>query len=408
MGRRKLGIYVHIPFCVRKCAYCDFLSFPASGRTQEAYFRALREEIAAFESADEYEAVSVYFGGGTPSLPPAGEITDTLEVICRSFSVAEDAEITIECNPGTLDREKLYAYRKAGCSRLSLGLQSADDTLLKTLGRIHTWETFLREYHEARGAGFDNISVDLMYGLPGQTLAVWEDTLEKVTALAPEHLSAYSLIIEEGTPFWERYHEDDETKKRGDRTLFLPDEDEEGRMLEMLKSSLRDIGMHRYEISNYARPGRESRHNTGYWLRREYAGFGLGASGQIGKIRYRNQSSLTEYLKGVSEPEKNYRKPDPEGLQEEGVPGAEHPLWEEVTVLTREDEIAETMILGLRLTEGVDLQRFEETFSARAEDLFAKEITMFRREGLLELAGHHLRLTDSGFDVSNLVMSSFL
>ena len=408
MGRRKLGIYVHIPFCVRKCAYCDFLSFPASGRTQEAYFRALREEIAAFENADEYEAVSVYFGGGTPSLPPAGEITDTLEVICRSFSVAEDAEITIECNPGTLDREKLYAYRKAGCSRLSLGLQSADDTLLKTLGRIHTWETFLREYHEARGAGFDNISVDLMYGLPGQTLAVWKDTLEKVTALAPEHLSAYSLIIEEGTPFWERYHEDDETKKRGDRTLFLPDEDEEDRMLEMLKFSLRDIGMHRYEISNYARPGRESRHNTGYWLRREYAGFGLGASGQIGKIRYRNQSSLTEYLKGVSEPEKNYRKPDPEGLQEEGVPGAEHPLWEEVTVLTREDEIAETMILGLRLTEGVDLQRFEETFSVRAEDLFAKEITMFRREGLLELAGHHLRLTDSGFDVSNLVMRSFL
>ena len=388
MGRRKLGIYVHIPFCVRKCAYCDFLSFPASGRTQEAYFRALREEIAAFESADEYEAVSVYFGGGTPSLPPAGEITDTLEVICRSFSVAEDAEITIECNPGTLDREKLYAYRKAGCSRLSLGLQSADDTLLKTLGRIHTWETFLREYHEARGAGFDNISVDLMYGLPGQTLAVWEDTLEKVTALAPEHLSAYSLIIEEGTPFWERYHEDDETKKRGDRTLFLPDEDEEDRMLEMLKFSLRDIGMHRYEISNYARPGRESRHNTGYWLRREYAGFGLGASGQIGKIRYRNKSSLTEYLKGLSEPEKKCR--------------------EEVTVLTREDEIAETMILGLRLTEGVDLQRFEETFSVRAEDLFAKEITMFRREGLLELAGHHLRLTDSGFDVSNLVMSSFL
>ena len=159
-------------------------------------------------------------------------------------------------------------------------------------------------------------------------------------------------------------------------------------MLEMLKFSLRDIGMHRYEISNYARPGRESRHNTGYWLRREYAGFGLGASGQIGKIRYRNKSSLTEYLKGLSEPEKKCR--------------------EEVTVLTREDEIAETMILGLRLTEGVDLQRFEETFSVRAEDLFAKEITMFRREGLLELAGHHLRLTDSGFDVSNLVMRSFL
>ena len=408
MDRRELGIYVHIPFCVRKCAYCDFLSFPASGRLQQAYFRALREEIAAFENAEEYEAVSVYFGGGTPSLPPAGEITNTLEVIRRSFSAAQDAEITIECNPGTMDRERLNAYRKAGFNRLSMGLQTADDTLLKTLGRIHTWETFLKEYFEARDAGFDNISIDLMYGLPGQTLPVWEDTLEKVKALAPEHLSSYSLIIEEGTPFWDRYHEDDETKRRGEKTLFLPDEEEEDRMLEALKSSLRDIGMNRYEISNYARPGKESRHNTGYWLRREYAGFGLGASGQIKKTRYRNQSSLTEYLKSVSVLAERREKADQTDCPEISVFGPAGDVREETTVLTRKDEISETMILGLRMTEGVDLQRFEKTFSERAEDLFAEEIETYRRAGLLELAGRHLRLTERGFDVSNLVMSSFL
>ncbi len=408
MDRRELGIYVHIPFCVRKCAYCDFLSFPASGRLQQAYFRALREEIASFETAEEYKAVSVYFGGGTPSLPPAGEITDTLDMIRRVFTVEQDAEITIECNPGTTDRERLDAYHKAGFNRLSMGLQSADDTLLKTLGRIHTWETFLREYFEAREAGFDNISIDLMYGLPGQTLNVWEDTLEKVKALSPEHVSSYSLIIEEGTPFWDRYHEDDETKRRGEKTLFLPDEDEEDRMLVALKSSLRDIGIYRYEISNYARPGKESRHNTGYWLRREYAGFGLGASGQIKKTRYRNRSSLTGYLESVSAPGKGQGMIDPAAPLQEGACAQENPLREETTFLTRKDEISETMILGLRLTEGVDLQRFEKTFSQRAEDLFAEEIETYRRAGLLELNGRHLRLTDHGFDVSNLVMSSFL
>ena len=383
MNRKELGIYVHIPFCVRKCAYCDFLSFPAGRQMQEEYFRSLRREIASFEKAGEYEAVSVYFGGGTPSLPPSGEITQTLDVIRRTFSVRERAEITIECNPGTLDEEKLSKYRRAGFNRLSIGLQSADDALLRALGRIHTWEKFLEEYMLARRSGFENISIDLMYGLPGQTLDSWEETLEKVTALSPEHLSAYSLIIEEGTPFWDRYHEDDETRRRGDRPLFLPDEDTELRMAEMLEISLRKIDMHRYEISNYAKPSRESRHNTGYWLRREYAGFGLGASGQTGKTRYRNTTDIAGYLKDSA-------------------------CREETLTLTRADEIAETMILGLRMTEGVDLMRFEKTFSERAEDLYKEEIEKFRQAGLLELSDDHLRLTRRGLDVSNLVMSSFL
>ncbi len=383
MNRRELGIYVHTPFCVRKCAYCDFLSFPASDETQQMYFNVLRDEIASFFCPQEYEAVSVYFGGGTPSFASADEVVKTLDQIRSTFSLREDAEITIECNPGTMNREKLRIWKEAGFNRLSIGLQSSDNGLLKTLGRIHTWEVFLREYYEAREGGFDNISIDLMYGLPGQTSDIWEDTLSKVKELEPEHLSAYSLIIEEGTDFWDRYHEDDMTKMQGEKPVFLPDEEEEDRMLNALKNTVRYMGMHRYEISNYAKPGKESRHNVGYWKRREYAGFGLGASGQIRQIRYKNQSSLERYLK-------------------------KDLIHDEEMVLTGEDEIAETMILGLRMTEGVDLVRFEEQFHKKAQDIFPDQIREYTRAGLLELTDDHLYLTDRGFDVSNLVMSDFL
>ncbi len=383
MNRRELGIYVHTPFCVRKCAYCDFLSFPAADETQQMYFNVLRDEIASFSCPQEYEAVSVYFGGGTPSFASADEVVKTLDQIRSTFSLREDAEITIECNPGTMNREKLRTWKEAGFNRLSIGLQSSDNDLLKTLGRIHTWEEFLREYYEARDTGFDNISIDLMYGLPGQTLDIWEDTLSKVKELGPEHLSSYSLIIEEGTGFWDRYHEDDMTKRQGDKPVFLPDEEEEERMLDALKCTVRDMDMYRYEISNYAKPGKESRHNMGYWKRREYAGFGLGASGQIRQMRYKNQSNLERYLKRDL-------------------------THDEETVLTKEDEIAETMILGLRMTEGVDLVCFEERFHKKAQDIFADQIQEYTRAGLLELTGGHLCLTDRGFDVSNLVMSDFL
>lgn len=383
MDRKELGIYVHIPFCVRKCAYCDFLSFPSDDRTQRLYFQALNEEIASFSHAGEYEAVSVYFGGGTPSLPDPAQISKTMDQIRRTFVLQKDAEVTIECNPGTLDQSRLEAYRAAGFNRLSIGLQSADNGLLRTLGRIHTFEMFREEFQAARDAGFGNINVDLMYGLPGQSVEAFEKTLGAVRSLAPEHISAYSLIIEEGTPFWERYHEDDLAKRRGEKPLFLPDEDAEDAMEQRLKQTLRKIGFYRYEISNYARPGRESRHNTGYWIRREYAGFGLGASGQIGKARYRNTSDLEAYLKN---------------------PG----IREEESLLTVRDEIAETMILGLRMTKGVDLQRFEKQFGIRAQDMFAEEIGQFVRSGLLEISGSFLRLTERGFDVSNLVMCSFV
>ena len=233
-----------------------------------------------------------------------------------------------------------------------------------------------------------------MYALPGQTCQVWRQTLEKVLDLSnegcaadrprgPEHISAYSLIIEEGTPFWDRYHEDAMTKARGDRPLFLPDEQAEDQMQKDLERMLQEAGMHRYEISNYALPGRESRHNTGYWIRREYAGFGLGASGQIGRERLRNTSDLAKYLE------------------------AEHPL-REVTQLSRDNEIEETMFLGLRRMEGVDLDRFEETFQMRAEDLYSEVIQQLTSAGLLEISRGHLKLTERGIEVSNLVMADFL
>lgn len=394
MEKRELEIYVHIPFCVRKCAYCDFLSFPASEQTHRAYTDALLREISRFEEPGRYEVVSVYFGGGTPSLPDPELTVSVLDLIRKRFCVREDAEITIECNPGTLTDEKLDLFFRTGFNRLSIGLQSADNSLLSGLGRIHTWEKFREEYAAARAAGFSNISVDLMYGLPGQTCEVWRQTIKQVLSLpndgcssdrpqGPEHISAYSLIIEEGTPFWDRYHEDSLAKARGDRTLFLPDEQSEDQMQKDLEQLLRQAGMHRYEISNYALPGRESRHNTGYWIRREYAGFGLGASGLIGSRRFRNTADLAEYI------------------------SQEQPA-REVTLLSRENEIEETMFLGLRMMEGVDLKRFEERFGVRAENLYKEVTETLTSQGLLETGEGHLRLTDRGIEVSNLVMAEFL
>ena len=422
-------IYIHIPFCVRKCNYCDFLSFPAEKEIQEQYFDSLRQEILSFEDTEGREVVSVFFGGGTPSLPDPALIISTLDLIRSGFRMAPDAEITLECNPGTLSPgnssggeaepdpdsgDKLVRYRRAGINRLSLGLQSADNGLLRTLGRIHSFEQFEREYRKARQAGFDNISVDLMYGLPGQTLQIWDETLDRVLALdngtgqektaggerpsragekaagsirtrrtGPEHISAYSLIIEEGTPFYERYREDAQLKSMGEKPLFLPSEEEEGKMLRDLKEKLHSAGMHRYEISNYALDGYESRHNSGYWLRRQYAGFGLGASSQIGSVRYKNTDDLSRYLAG------DFSK-------------------REMFVLSKDNEIEETMFLGLRMTRGVDLEDFERKFRVSALTVYAEQIPRLQESGLIELKDGRLFLTERGTDVSNLVMAEFL
>lgn len=384
---RPASIYIHIPFCARRCLYCDFLSTTFGPDVQKRYFQKLQEEIRlrAEEYSGLYHIVSIFFGGGTPSLPSPELITDTLDLVRKSFEVDPDAEITIECNPGTLNTGKLRAYKEAGINRLSIGLQSADDGMLKKLGRIHTYETFVEEFEDARSIGFDNISVDLMYDLPGQDRAMFQSTLLALLRLKnpPQHISPYSLIVEEGTPFWDRYHEDAERKKLGGTPLFLPSEEEECGMLADLKEILTAHGYHRYEISNWAQEGFESLHNKGYWERREYLGFGLGASGQAGRIRYKKTSSLPAYLNG-----------DYEGKGR--------------TILTDKDIMEETMFLGLREMCGVTRSHFQESCHAAMDQVYGDVIRRLAGLGLLSDDGRAIRLTERGIDISNLVLSEFL
>ena len=369
--KKKLGIYIHIPFCVRKCAYCDFLSAPADETTRAAYVRALKEEIRSAGSLNEtYEGATVFFGGGTPSLLAGEELAGILDEVSRRLLLRSDAEITVECNPGTLNRKKLENYKAAGVNRLSIGLQSADNRELKILGRIHTWEQFLHNYELVRELGFANVNIDLMSALPGQTREGWLSTLEKVTTLDPEHISAYSLIIEEGTPFYEKYREDGPEEKE------LPGEDLDRIMYEDTKAFLHEKGYERYEISNYARPGYECRHNCSYWERVDYKGFGIGAASLLNEVRYQNSTDLQEYLKGQY-------------------------AYESVEPLSAGDALEETMFLGLREMRGVVL-------TDTIRNTYGPKIKLLTEEGLLERAGDRIRLTDRGIDISNYVLSEFL
>lgn len=379
-----LSLYLHIPFCVRKCAYCDFLSFPADERIRETYLEALTKEIRVFApSVSDRRVVSVFLGGGTPSLLSEAQIAGLLSAVFSCYNVEKDAEITLEANPGTLTAAKLSCWNQAGVNRLSLGLQSANDRELALLGRIHTWRDFLESFSLARDAGFDNINVDLISALPGQTLDSWEETLQTVLALSPEHISAYSLMIEEGTPFFERYHLEDERRRRGEVTSVLPDEDVERQMYDLTDRMLGKQGYRRYEISNYAKPGRESIHNIGYWIRRDYAGFGLGAASLCNGSRSVNPSELNIYL-------------------EKGRDG------EQTQRLSREDCMEELMFLGLRLTDGVEKERFFRETGVPVEEPYGDVIRQLEAQGLLEEDERFLRLTKRGLDLSNYCMAQFL
>lgn len=365
-GKKPLELYIHIPFCIRKCAYCDFLSAPAAPEVQEAYVGQLLQEIAASKKLPEdYEVVTVFFGGGTPGILKGELLCSILRALRDRFSVREDAEITVEANPGTVNRDKLVQYREAGVNRISLGLQSADNQELKLLGRIHTWEQFLESFQLARETGFRNINVDLMSALPGQTTESVHRTLERVLALSPEHISAYSLILEEGTPFYKRYEGHPE---------LLPSEEEERQMYYDTRDRLCACGYEHYEISNFAKPGYACRHNLGYWERTDYKGFGLGAASLLKNVRHTNQTDLTEYLKG-------------------NFAGTEEPLTEQAV---RE----EYFFLGLRKMEGVEPGRYREHYEERIQRLQAQQ--------LLEEKDGRIRLTERGTDVSNYVMAQFL
>lgn len=373
---RDMELYVHIPFCIKKCDYCDFLSGPAGEEAKEAYVQALIREILA-SSIKNTSVSSVFVGGGTPSVLKPGQMKRIFSALREAFVLSGDGEITLEANPGTLDEEKLEAYRSCGVNRLSIGLQSPKDRELALLGRIHSFEEFLESYGLARKAGFDNINIDLMSAIPFQTREGWEENLRTAAALGPEHISAYSLIVEEGTPF-------------AQRSLSLPDEDTEYRMYEDTARLLGEYGYRQYEISNYAQPGRECRHNVGYWKRVPYLGLGLGAASLMDEVRFSNTRSMEKYIKCSSEPD---------------FPRL---IRENKTILSAEEQMGEFMFLGLRRTKGVSLRAFEEAFGISMEEIYGSVIKKYKALSLLAEEGGRIFLTREGIHVSNTVMADFL
>ena len=369
-----MEIYIHIPFCIRKCDYCDFLSGPSGPEEQADYVQALLREIQAVEEGEGRSVSSIFIGGGTPSVLDERLLGDILREIRNRFKMEEDAEITIEVNPGTANIGKLQAYREMGINRLSIGLQSPEDRELKILGRIHNYGQFLETYQEARTVGFDNINIDLMSAIPDQTYEGWVKNLRTVAELEPEHISAYSLIVEEGTPF-------------AARKLNLPDEDTEYNMYEATAQILKEYGFEQYEISNYARKGRECRHNVGYWTRQDYLGFGLGASSLYGKERFANTADMKKYLKNSKNPEK---------------------IREKEPSLTREDEMAEFMFLGLRMTKGISKADFQRCFGCTIESVYGEVLEQYESMELLLEKDGRIFLSREGIHVSNSIMAEFL
>lgn len=380
---KNLGIYIHIPFCIRKCAYCDFLSFASEENTRKGYIQSLIAEIRQWEDVERWHITSIFIGGGTPSVLKKEETAGILEAVYNKFQVDDDAEITTEANPGTLTKDKLYAYREQGINRLSLGLQSVHDQELKLLGRIHTYEDFLKGFHMAREAGFSNINVDLMSALPGQTVDSWRESLTKILRLKAEHVSAYSLIIEEGTLFFEKYAEDARLRDLGEDCRILPTEEDERSMYYETRRLTGEYGLEQYEISNYAKPGYECRHNQAYWLRQDYLGFGLGASSLIDNVRFRNTADLKQYSQGI------YEK-------------------EEREVLSVQEQMEETMFLGLRMKDGVSMEAFEKVFHTPFSAVYGKTVLDLKNEGLVQTEEERLFLTEKGFDLSNYTLAQFL
>ena len=388
MNKPELELYLHIPFCARKCAYCDFLSFAVPERAYYVYVEKLIEELHSQSRVfGEYQVTSVFIGGGTPSLLPPELMEGLLGVLQGCFTILPEAEITIEANPGTLTMEKLETYLEGGVNRLSIGLQSGDDTELKMLGRIHSYDEFLKSYQRARQAGFTNINVDLMSGLPGQTLLSWRNTLRKIMMLKPEHISAYSLILEEGTPFFERYA----SRPNGESPPPLRSaeyEETDREMYYLTRELLADQGYERYEISNYAKPGYECRHNLGYWTGVEYLGLGLGASSYTHGYRYHNTVDLNEYLS-----------------LDLGQPGI---ASRDIQELSMEEHMEEFMFLGLRLMQGVSGSEFLSRFGQNMWNVYGTVLEKLTEQGLLAVEAPFIRLTDLGIDVSNMVLSEFL
>lgn len=401
---RELSLYLHIPFCARKCRYCDFLSWPAAEREQREYLELLLLEIEkqSFFYKD-YDVASVFVGGGTPSLLAADAINILFEKLNHDFAIKKDCEITVEANPDSLTTEKLTAFSRAGVNRLSIGLQSTDDEELQRIGRLHDYQTFCRAYENARQTGFRNINIDLMASLPGQTFDSYRKTLERVLQLRPEHISAYSLMLEEGTWLYEHRKE-----------LLFPTEEEDRAFYELTGKMLAEYNYKRYEISNYALDGYACRHNQVYWTRGDYAGFGLGAASMVDNVRWSNPRSIPEYRDALLRPysaSTDFEPAERTGARlaaaKTDLTAARARLSGNVQYLSVQEQMEEFMFLGLRLTKGVSKQDFRETFGLPIEEVYGKAIEALRRDGLL-LADDFVRLTPFGTDISNYVMEKFL
>ena len=382
---KRLGLYVHIPFCAKKCNYCDFYSLACGEDEKKAYIEALKREIREVSKNvnDEYRVYTIYFGGGTPSIIKAYYIKEILDEIRSHFKLYEDdffPEITIECNPRTVDMEKLLVYKEAGINRISLGLQSTNDDELRLLGRIHTYEDFLYSYDMVRKSGFTNVNIDLMSAIPNQKISTYERSLDELIKLNPEHISSYSLIIEEGTNFYQKYADNAPFVKD------LPSEEEDRAMYELTLERLKEAGYKRYEISNYAKKGYYSRHNTSYWERVPYLGFGVGSSSLFENERYDNVGNLKEYIKnaGISDVRRN------------------------ITKLSLRDEMSEFMFLGLRLIDGISKRVFTKIFTFTVDEIFGDVVKKHINNELLIDNGDFLKLSDRGLDISNYVLSDFL
>ena len=374
---KEIGIYIHIPFCIKKCEYCDFVSYCNKKEYVPQYINALKKEIKN-NINKEYKITTIYIGGGTPSSIEENYIADIIETIKLNMNEEnlkdfENIEVTIEVNPGTVNKEKLQVYKKIGINRLSIGLQETHNELLKSIGRIHTYEEFIKTYKLARKIGFNNINVDLMIALPNQTIQDIKENLEKITKLNPEHISVYSLILEEGTPFYNKYNEN---------KIKLPDEDTERNMYWYVKNTLENNGYMHYEISNFSKKGFESKHNMNCWNQEEYLGFGLAAHSYNNRIRYSNTNSIEEYIKGSNKI-----------------------IHEEQTL---EDMQKEYMLLGLRKIEGINIQKFKNKFAQNPIFIFKEQLNKLVDEELIIVDGNEIKLTNKGLDLANIVWEEFV
>ena len=390
MREKNIGLYIHIPFCKKKCEYCDFCSYAGKENLINDYVKWLKYEIKEVGEGNklDYEnrldklaiVKTIYIGGGTPSVIESEHISQIMDCVKENYTLSDNVEITIEVNPGTVSREKLLTYKNSGINRLSIGLQETHDNLLKELGRIHTYDDFLNTYNLAREVGFDNINVDLMLALPKQSMNDLEESLNRIIKINPEHISVYSLIIEEGTSFYDKYMSN---------KIILPEEEEERKMYWFAKRKLEEAGYIHYEISNFAKKGYESRHNLSCWNQEEYVGCGVSAHSYTNNVRYSIIDSIEEYISNF-----------------ESNNEADNIIFHEKQ--NKESKMKEFMMLGLRKIDGVQIQNFKSKFRENPIFTYRKELEKLVNEDLLEIDGDYIKLTSKGLDLANLVWEEFV